>query len=138
MSKTSWQRATGGAFVVIVLGIWLWIETRPVERLAPPPGAAMSIDKSDAAQKERKAHIDRLLGDGFLRRIDEGRGSVRAVLRQPFYDLERVAQRDHLEIVYRYYFDGTNVNDEVVLRDARNGNKVGEYNPYKEGLKIYK
>jgi ribosomal protein S16 len=41
-------------------------------------------------------------------------------------------------VIYRYHFDGSNVNDAVVLRDARHGNEVGRYNPYQGGLTTHK
>ena len=47
-------------------------------------------------------------------------------------------RRRHAEVIYHYYFDGSSVNDTVILRDARNGNEVGRFNPYKGGLTMYK
>jgi hypothetical protein len=41
-------------------------------------------------------------------------------------------------VLYGYYFDGSSVNDTVILRDARHGNEVGQYNPYKGGLRMYR
>ena len=132
-------RASGTAFTVAVLGIWLWIEATPTPRVAPPAGQALVIDKSAKAQSERKAVIDGLLAQGFVRRIDSGRGgSLSMSLRPAFYAMDDEARRKYIDVVYAYYFDGSSVNDTVILRDSRHGNEVGQYNPYKGGLSLYK
>jgi hypothetical protein len=138
MRSTFWVRASGIAFVVAVLGIWLWIEATPAPRVAPPEGKALVIDKSPRAQGERKAVIDGLLEKGLVRRIDTRSGSLRVTLRPGFYNLDEHARRRHVEAIYGYYFDGSSVNDTVILRDARHGNEVGTYNPYRGGLNMYK
>ena len=134
-----WTRASGLAFLLGVLGIWFWIEATPVPRVPPPPGQVIAIDKSAKAQSERKAFIDEMLAKGLVRRIDTGRGgSLSMSLRPTFYTMDDEARKKHIEAVYAYYFDGSSVNDTVILRDARHGNEVGQYNPYQGGLKIYK
>jgi hypothetical protein len=134
-----WVRASGLAFVVTVLGIWLWIEATPPPRVAPPEGKALVIDKSARAQGERKAMIDVLLEKGLVRRIDGERSpTLRVTLRPAFYLLDEETRRGHVDLIYRYYFDGSSVNDTIVLRDARHGNEVGSYNPYRGGLNMYK
>ena len=83
--------------------------------------------------------IDKLLADGLLRRIDvDAQARVRASLRPGFYMLDEPTRRDYAQTIYAYYFDGSNVNDVLVLRDGRNGNEVGRYNPYRDGLSMYK
>ncbi len=137
--KTFWLRALALAVLLAVLGAWVWIEATPPVRVAPAAGQAIAIDRSAGAQGERKAVIDKLLADGLVRRIDPPRSStLRATLRPPFYALDDEARRKHADLIYRYYFDGTNVNDTVILRDSRHGNEVGTYNPYKGGLNMYK
>jgi hypothetical protein len=134
-----WARASGLAFVVAVLGIWLWIEATPAPRVAPPAGQAVVIDKSARAQSERKAVIDGLIAKGLVRRIDGERGgTVRASLRPGFYTMDDDTRHGYIDVIYAYYFDGSSVNDTVILRDARHGNEVGTYNPYRGGLKMYK
>ena len=66
----------GIAFVVAVLGIWVWIEMTPAPRVAPPPDKALVIDKSARAQGERKAVIDGLVEKGLVRRIDGQRNGA--------------------------------------------------------------
>ncbi len=125
--------------LLAVLGVWLWIEATPPPRAAPPTGQVIAIDKSARAQTERKAVIDNLVADGRLRRIDaEHAGTVKASLRPGFYLMDTETRARHADVIYRYYFDGTSVNDVVAFRDARNGNEVGQYNPYKGGLNMYK
>ena len=132
-------RASGIVFVVAVLGIWLWIEATPAPRVAPPGGEALVIDKSARAQGERKAVIDSLTEKGLVRRIDPPRGgTLRVSLRPGFYLMDEETRRKHVDILYAYYFDGSSVNDKVILRDARHGNEVGQYNPYRGGLSMYK
>src|SRR5688572_12840862 len=115
-----WLQVSGVAFVATVLGIWLWIEATPVPRVAPPAGQALVIDKSARAQEERKAVIDGLIDKGLLRRIDgERRGTVRALLRPGFYLMDEETRRGYINVIYAYYFDGSSVNDTVILRDAR-------------------
>lgn len=134
-----WLRASGIAFVVTVLGIWLWLEATPAPRVAPPPGQALVIDKSARAQDERKAVIDGLIGKSLLRRIDgERSGTLRVSLRPAFYLLDDPTRRKYVDVIYAFYFDGSSVNDTIVLRDARHGNEVGTYNPYRGGLNMYK
>jgi hypothetical protein len=134
-----WVQVSGIAFVVTVLGIWLWIESTPAPRVAPPAGQALVIDKSARAQTERKAVIDGLMEKGLLRRIDgERAGTVRASLRPGFYLMDDDTRRRYIDVIYAYYFDGSSVNDTVILRDARHGNEVGTYNPYRGGLNMYK
>ena len=134
-----WLRASGLGILLAVLGIWFWIEATPPPRIAPPPGKALVIDKSDQAQRERKAVIGELIEKGLVRRIDQQRtGSLRIVLRGPFYLMDENTRRKYIEAVYAYYFDGSNVNDTVILRDAQHGNEVGQYNPYRGGLNMYK
>ena len=134
-----WLRASGLAVLLGVLGIWFWIEATPVVRVPPPPEQAIVIDKSAQAQSERKVIIDDMVAKGLVRRIDTGRGgSLSMSLRPTFYAMDDEARRRHIDVVYAYYFDGTSVNDTVILRDARHGNEVGQYNPYKGGLRIYK
>lgn len=133
-----WVRASGVAFTVAVFGIWLWIEATPAPRIAPSADKALVIDKSARAQSERKAVIDGLLEKGLVRRIDARRGSLRVTLRPGFYNMDAETRRRNVEVIYGYYFDGSSVNDTVILRDARHGNEVGTYNPYKGGLNMYK
>ena len=134
-----WGRAFGLAVLLAVLGVWLWIEATPPPRAAPPAGQAIAIDKSAQAQNERKAVIDELVADSLLRRIDAERGgTVKASLRPGFYLMDPETRARNADVIYRYYFDGTSVNDVVTFRDARNGNEVGQYNPYKGGLNMYK
>ncbi len=140
MQRSSfWVRASGIAFVVAVLGIWLWIEATPTPRVAPPPDQALVIDKSARAQSERKAVIDGLIEKGLLRRIDPERGgTLRVSLRPGFYNMDEDTRRRYVDLIYGYYFDGSSVNDTIILRDARHGNEVGKYNPYRGGLTMYK
>lgn len=133
------MRATGIVFVIVVLGIWLWIESTPAPRVAPPPDKALVIDRSARAQQERKAVIDGLMEKGLVRRIDAERGGVlKVVLRPGFYPLDDDTRRRYIDLIYSYYFDGSSVNDTVILRDARHGNEVGHYNPYQGGLRMWK
>ena len=141
MQRSSfWVRASGIAFVVAVFGTWFWIEATPTPRVAPPAEQALVIDKSARAQGERKAVIDGLMEKGLLRRIDssERSGSLRVSLRPGFYNFDDETRRKYIDVIYAYYFDGLSVNDTVILSDARHGNEVGTYNPYRGGLKMYK
>jgi hypothetical protein len=132
-------RAAALLIVVAVVTVWVWIEATPPARLAPAPGQALAIDKSPPAQQQRRAIIDKLLADGLLRSIElRGAARVRASLRPGFYMLDEPTRREYAHIMYTYYFDGSNVNDVVILRDGRNGNEVGQYNPYGGGLSMYK
>lgn len=134
-----WGRAFAIAFTITVFSVWLWIEATPTPRVAPSAGQALVIDKSARAQSERKAVIDGLVEKGLVRRIESERGgTVRAVLRPGFYTMDDEARRGYIDVIYAYYFDGSSVNDTVILRDARHGNEVGAYNPYRGGLKMYK
>ena len=134
-----WLRLSGILVIVVVLGGWLWMEMTPTPRVPPPPGQAIAIDKSPQAQTERKALIDAMIAKGLVKSVDASRsGTLRMTLRGPFYMLDDAARLAHVDTVYRYYFDGSNTNDTVILRDARHGNEIGQYNPYKGGLNIYK
>lgn len=133
------RRALGLVLCLGVLGIWAWIEITPTERIAPPPGKALVIDKSPRAQDERKALIDQLLDQGHLRRIDPVRDStVRVSLRPTFYLMDVPTRTKYADAIYRYYFDGSNIKDTVILRDGRHGNEIGRYNPYGDGLSMSK
>ena len=137
-ARVFWRRAAALAALLAVLGTWALIEATPSRPLAPPAGQAIAIDKSPDAQRERKAVIDRLIAEGAVRRIDPGRGGkLRVSLRAGFYAMDEPTRRAHAEAIYRYYFDGTNVNDSVVFRDAQHGTEVGQYNPYRGGLNMY-
>ena len=132
-------RAAGLAVVVAVLGAAIWIAAQPAPRVKPKPAEAVVIDKSQRAQDERKAIIDELVAKGLVRRIDPERGgSVRVSLRPAFYTMDEETRRKYIDVIYAYTFDGTSVNDTVILRDAQHGNEIGQYNPYKGGLKMYK
>ena len=125
--------------LLAVFGGWFWIMATPQPRIAPPAGQAIAIDKSPRAQSERKAVIDKLIADRLIRPIDpERRGTLRVSLRPAFYTMDQATRRNHVDVIYRYHFDGSSVNDTVILRDARNGNEVGQYNPYQGGLNMYK
>ena len=138
-SQQFWLRASGIVVLVTVLGTWFWIEITPEPRVAPPAGKAIAIDKSPDAQSARKALIDATIDKGLARSVEPPRGgTVRMTLRAPFYVLDDAVRLKHIEAVYAYYFDGSSVNDTVILRDARHGNEVGQYNPYEGGLKMYK
>lgn len=137
--RTFRGRAAALAVLLAVLGVWVWIEATPPPRTPPAAGQGIAIDKSPAAQSGRKAVIDKLRADGLLRSIEQTRDhTLRASLRPGFYLLDEAQRHEYADILYRYHFDGTNVNDAVTLRDARNGNVVGEYNPYRGGLKMYR
>ena len=139
MQRSLWLRVSGIAFVVVVLGLWLWIEATPAPRVAPPAGKALVIDRSAGAQAERKAVIDGLMEKGLVRRIEPERGGMlKVVLRPGFYVMDDDTRRRYIDLIYAYYFDGSSVNDTVILRDSRHGNEVGQYNPYQGGLNIYK
>jgi hypothetical protein len=132
-------RAAGLAVVVAVLGAAVWIAAAPAPRVKPAPAQAVAIDKSQRAQAERKAVIDELIAKGLVRRIDPERGgSIRVTLRARFYTMDEETRRKYLDVIYAYTFDGSSVNDTVFLRDAQHGNEVGQYNPYRGGLKMYK
>ena len=132
-------RATGLAVLVAVLGAAVWIAATPAPRVKPKPSEAMAIDKSERAQRERKAIIDELIAKGLVRRIDTERGgSIRVTLRAGFYAMDEETRRKYIDVIYAYVFDGSSINDTVVLRDAQHGNEVGQYNPYRGGLKMYK
>ena len=138
-AKLFWRRAAGLAVFLAVLGAWAWIEATPTPAVAPPVGQAIAIDKSAGAQADRKAVIDRLVADGAVRRIEPERGGrLRVTLRGGFYAMEEPVRRGYADVIYRYYFDGSNVNATVIFRDARHGNEVGQYNPYRGGLNMYK
>jgi hypothetical protein len=139
-ANQSWlQRAIGFGVLFIVIGISMWMATTPAPRVKPRPAEALAIDKSDAAQRERRALIDELVAKGLLRRVDpERRGEVRVTLRPAFYLLDNETRRKYVDAIYAYFFDGSSVNDTVILRDGQHGNEIGQYNPYRGGLKIYK
>ena len=133
------MRAFALVLVIAVVVAWVWIEATPQSREAPAAGQAIAIDRSEPAQSERKAVIDRMVADGLVRRIDPERGgTLRVTLRPAFYTLDTENRLKYADLIYRYYFDGSSVNDTVIMRDARNGNEVGQYNPYKGGLNMYK
>ena len=133
------QLTVGLLICAIVLGIWIWIEQKPVERVSPPPDKALAIDKSTQAQTGRKAVLDRLVEQGYVRRYDrKGPASVQVALRPAFYELDEKTRTQYLHEVYAYYFDGSSTTDTLALRDARHGNNVGRYNPYTDGLVMYK
>jgi hypothetical protein len=132
-------RAAGVAIVVAVLGAAVWIAATPAPRVKPTAAEAVVIDKSQRAQAERKAVIDELIAKGLVRRIDPERGgSIRVTLRARFYTMDEETRRKYLDVIYAYMFDGSSVNDTVFLRDAQHGNEIGQYNPYKGGLNMYK
>jgi len=134
-----WVRASGICVLLAVLAVWFWIEAVPEPRVAPPADKAIAIDKSPGAQSARKALIDSMIAKGLVRSVDPPRGgTARMTLRAPFYLLDEPARFERIDAVYRYYFDGSSVNDTVILRDARHGNEVGHYNPYRDGLTMYK
>ena len=134
-----WVRASALAVLLAVLGAWFWIEASVPPREAPPSGQAIAIDKSAHTEAARKAAIEKVIQDGLVRRIEPGRGgTLRVSLRPAFYLLDEGKRHEYVDLIYRHYFDGSSVNDTVVLRDARHGNEVGQFNPYKGGLKMYK
>lgn len=137
--KPFWMRAFALVLVVAVVVAWVWIEATPQAREAPAAGQAIAIDRSGSAQGERKAVIDKMVADGLVRRIDPERGgTLRVTLRPAFYTLDTDNRLKYADVIYRYHFDGSSVNDTVILRDSRHGNEVGQYNPYKGGLNMYK
>lgn len=139
MSRQGIHSALAIAVIAVVIGIWIWIERQPIERVSPSAGQALAIDKSPRAQAERKAVIDWLIDQGHVRRVDAERaGSVRVTLRPSFYEMDEATRKKYLHAVYGYYFDGSSTTDSVALRDGRHGNNVGRYNPYSGGLTMYK
>jgi hypothetical protein len=132
-------RAAGLVFVVAVLGAAVWIAATPAPRVKPNAAEAVAIDKSPRAQRERKAIIDELIAKGLVRRIEpEHGGTIRVTLRPAFYTMDEATRRKYVDVIYAYAFDGSSVNDTVILRDAQHGNEIGQYNPYRGGLKMYK
>ena len=133
------HRAFGYAVLLVVLGISMWMATSSAPRVKPKPSEALAIDKSTGAQQERKALMDDLVAKGLVRRIDpEHGGTVRVTLRPAFYLLDDATRRKYVDAVYAYFFDGSSVNDVVILRDGQHGNEIGQYNPYRGGLEMYK
>src|SRR5688572_2670340 len=94
-----------------VLAVWIWIERRPVADVAPPAGKQVVIDKSAHAQNERKAFIDGLVERGLVRPIEPRRnhGSLRVSLRPTFYMIDGVTRKEYIDVIYAYYFDGSNI-----------------------------
>jgi hypothetical protein len=134
-----WAKLTGLFFVIAVLGVWLWVEATPAPRVKPAPSLAIAVDQSANAQTARKASIDRFIAEGLVRRVEPGRrGELKVSVRPGFYALDEEMRRQTVDVLYGYYFDGSSVNDTVILRDARHGNEVGQYNPYKGGLRMYR
>lgn len=136
--RTLWLRGLAPSVLIAVLGAWLWLGATHSTAVAPSAGAAIDIDKSPGAQGDRKRVIDGLVADGLVRRIDVQRGGkVRVSLRAPFLGTNDGMRRTYADVIYRYHFDGSNVNDTIILRDARHGNEVGRYNPYQGGLNMH-
>ena len=134
-----WIKVSGLLFVLAVLGVWFWIEATPSPRVKPAPSQAIYIDKSASAQTERQASIDDFIAKGLIRRVAAGRqGELRVSVRPAFYAMEEESRKKTIDVLYAFYFDGSSVNDTVILRDARHGNEVGQYNPYNGGLRMYK
>jgi hypothetical protein len=129
---------TVAAMAVGLYIAWVLIERAESTRdTTPPAGQAVAIDTSSDAQRERKAHVDKMIADGLVRRLDRARdGSPRVTLRPAFYELDVETRRRHIEVIYALYFDGSRTSDTVYLRDSRHGNEVGEYNPYAGGLRM--
>ena len=135
----SWTKISGVLFVAAVMGVWFWLEATPAPRVKPDPSQAILIDKSQSAQTARKESIDDFVAKGLVRRIEPGRpGVLKVSLRPAFYAMDEEMRRRTVDVLYAYYFDGSSINDTVILRDARHGNEVGQYNPYSGGLRMYK
>jgi len=121
--------------LAVCIGLLAWIMPQWLAEKPVVLPAIVEIDKSPVAQQQRKAGVDELLRQGLIRRIEAGNGNpLRVWLPAHFYALDTETRRRHVELVYSYYFDGRNPQDAVQLRDARNGNVVGRYNPYDQGL----
>jgi hypothetical protein len=123
------------AMAIALYIAWLLIQHYTPPAPPPPADKAVSVDTSADAQRARKAHVDKMIEDGLVRRIDKTRdGSPRVTLRPAFYELDPEVRRKHLEVIYALHFDGSRTSDTVYLRDSRHGNEVGHYNPYAGGL----
>jgi hypothetical protein len=107
--------------------------TRSTASRSPAP----TVDKSPNKQAERERLIKRLIAEDVIYKVDTGGGSLPKMYVQPrFYSLTIDEKKAFASVVYAYYFDGSDMTDTVIIRDARNGKDVGSYNPHIRGLEM--
>jgi len=77
------------------------------------------------ARRRRTRHARLSAQGSVIRRFDTDRGgSARVTLRPAFYTLDDTTRRKYVDAIYSYVFDGSSVNDTLILRDGQHGNET--------------
>lgn len=86
-----------------------------------------AIDKSEAAQTRRIALIRRLTDEGIFQKVETPGNLPRVWVEPAFYALDFGDKQQFTEVVYAYFFDGSNSSDHVRLFDRFTGKEIGGY-----------
>ena len=123
--------------IVAVLGILIvsnWVGEPKIGR--DPEPAVKKLDKSEKAQKQRLALIQKLIDQGVFRKVEVPGNLPRVWVTRQFISLDFDTKQKFASVVYAYHFDGTGQTDMVLLIDDRTGKQIGRYGIVYGGLRM--
>lgn len=94
---------------------------------AAKPTPKPTIDKSEKMQKQRQAFIEKLIGRRVLTKVDTPGSLPRAHVGPVFYTLDFDTKQSFINVVYAYYFDGSDDYDILRVMDGRTNKAVGTF-----------
>ena len=128
-----------GIFVAVFI---VWMVVAGLAPVSPPPSAVQPVarlDKSPAAEARRKALIEKLIREGIFQKIETPGNLPRLWVRSAFHELDFDQKKTFVEVVYAYYFDGSDRTEWVRIFDSQTGKEIGGFNPHlypNGGLKL--
>jgi hypothetical protein len=114
-----------GLSVALVAMLSLLEPAKPQSEQSTAAGA--EIDKSDAAQEQRHALIQKLIDNGVFQKHGVPGNTPRVWVRPAFYELDFEEKQKFVSVVYAYYHDGLDSMDMVIVYDANNNKSVGTF-----------
>ncbi|MBN8959329.1 MAG: hypothetical protein J0H17_22685 [Rhizobiales bacterium] len=121
--------------IIIVLSVAIFCLCGTTSRQAVE-AAGIKIDKSESAQKKRKALMKKLMNLGIFLKVEVPGSLPRLYVRPKFYALDIDTKSSFVSVVYAYYFDGTDESALVRIFDGQNGKEIGSYSIVGGGLKL--
>jgi ribosomal protein L37AE/L43A len=124
--------------VVVILGfaVTKGILSPPTNDSPRSSQKVATIDKSEDAQQARKELIEKLINQGIFLKVEMSASLPRVWVKPVFYRLNFDTKERFINVVYAYYFDGTNMSDSVRVIDGHSGKEIGDYSLLNPGLKM--
>ena len=119
-------------FALIVWGMvsnsWREHDSDASATPAAPAKPAITIDKSEQMQADRKKLIEKMIAQGVIQKVSVTAGGVPEMFVRPsFYGLDFDTKNSFASVVFAFHFNGTEKFPSIRLRDSRTNKEIGTY-----------